>query len=64
MRKVEDPLPRTARVNGVGEEGFVVIGSDEPGVAILLQEQEVHVLSSLVVGVPEFVSFKVNDWRE
>ena len=54
MRKVEDPLPRTARVNDVGEEGFVVVGSDEPGVAILLQEQEVHVLSSLVVGVPEF----------
>ena len=57
MRKVEDPLPGTSRVDGVGEKLLVVVRPDEPGVAILLEEKEVHVLSSFVVGVPEFMSF-------
>ena len=63
LRKVEDPLPGTAGVDGVGEQRLVVVRPDEPGVAILLEEQEVHVLSGFVVGVPEFMSLE-NEWRE
>lgn len=61
MRKVEDPLPGTAGVDGVGEQSLVVVRPDEPGVAILLEEQEVHVLSRFVVGVPEFMSLIENN---
>ena len=50
--KVEDPLTGTAGVDGTGQQGFVVVRADEAGVAILLEQQEIHVLRSLVIGVP------------
>ena len=35
-----------------------MIRSDEARIAVLLEQQEVHMLSSLVVGVPEFMQFR------
>ena len=58
MREIEDSLSRTAGVDGVGEQGLVVVRSDEARVTVLLEQQEVHMLSSLVVGVPEFMKFR------
>ena len=58
LREVEDSLARTARVDGVGEQGLVVVRPDEAGIAILLQQQEVDMLGSLVVGVSEFMKFR------
>ena len=52
LGEVEDPLPGAARVDGVGEQRLVVVRADEAGVAVLLQQQHVHVLGRLVVGVP------------
>ena len=52
LGEVEDPLPGAARVDGVGEQRLVVVRADEAGVAVLLQQQHVHVLGGLVVGVP------------
>ena len=52
LGEVEDPLPGAARVDGVGEQRLVVVRADEAGVAVLLQQQHVHVLRGLVVGVP------------
>ena len=52
LGEVEDPLPGAARVDGVGEQRLVVVRADEAGVAVLLQQQHVHVLGGLIVGVP------------
>ena len=49
------PLPGVSGIYSIGQEIFVVLGPDKPRVAILLQQQQVNVLSRLVIGVPDLL---------
>ena len=50
--KQDLPSPNVARIDGVTKDALVVLGSDEPRVAVLLQEQEVDVAGCDLKGVP------------
>ena len=52
LRKVEHSLPGAAWVESSLEQVLVVVRSDEPRVAILLEKQEIDVLCCFVIGVP------------